>query len=240
MSVGKRMSVLRHLTSLALVSVIVLTLARLDIDRRSTNRDERLYFPSGKLLVESSLGFRHAAADYLWFRFIQYFGSYAKGQHDLRYFDLLLDGITRLDPQFVEAYHFGSLVAWSEQDDFPKSIDILKRGILRNPDVAKLPFQIAFTYYVFYLDFDRASFWFEAASRCSDATDRESRFAAFARYKAGDDAVSLELWKELRNATSSPDMQALADKMIKQLERSLHIRQFNGEDFIGPIPELTP
>ncbi len=228
----------RSLAALVLVAVMVSSLTRLDAAREGAGRDERLYFPSGKFLVESSLGFRHVAADYLWFRFIQYFGSYAKGEHDLRYFDLVLDGITRLDPRFVEAYHFGSLVAWSEEGDFGKSLDILKRGILHNPDVAKLPFQVAFTYYVFFHDFDRASFWFEAAARCSDATDRESRFAAFARYKAGDERVSLALWKDLEKTTSSADMQELAAKMIKKLERELRIRQLYGKDFIGPIPEL--
>ena len=233
-----RGSLIRTVCVLVLGTTMVLSLARLDLDRHQVDRHERLYFPSGKFLVESSLGFRQTAADYLWFRFIQYFGSYAKGHHDLRYFDLLLDGVTRLDPRFVEAYHFGSLVAWSEQGDLPKSIDILKRGILNNPDTARLPFQVAFTYYVFYRDYERASFWFEAATRCSDATDREVRFAAFSRLRAGDDRVSLALWKDLQKTASSPDMQALADKMVKKLERQLQARQLYGDEFIGPIPEL--
>jgi len=238
MTAARRGTLLRTVAVLALTFIMVTTLSRLDANETRADRNERLYFPSGRFLVESSLGFRHAAADYLWFRFIQYFGSYAKGLHDLRYFDLLLDGITRLDPRFVEAYHFGSLVAWSEQGDFAKSVDILKRGILHNPDVAMLPFQVAFTYYVFFHDFERAAFWFEVASRCSDATDRESRFAAFARFRAGDDRVSLELWRDLLKTTSSSDMQDLAAKMIKKLERKVRIRQLYGEDFIGPIPEL--
>lgn len=238
MTTGWRGTLTRTLATLALVFIMVTTLAALDDDRKNLDSGERLYFPSGKFLVESSLGFRQASADYLWFRFIQYFGSYAKGHHDLRYFDLLLDGITRLDPRFVEAYHFGSLVAWSEQGDFPKSIDILKRGILHNPDSARLPFQVAFTYYVFYHDYDRAAFWFETAAKCSDATDRESRFAAFARYKAGDDRVSLALWKDLQKTASSVEMRELAVKMIKKLERQISIRQIYGDAFIGPIPEL--
>ena len=235
---GWRGTLARTVTILVLTVIMVTALARLDTGKHKIYRNEHLYFPSGKFLVESTLGFREAAADYLWFRFIQYFGSYAKGLHDLRYFDVLLESITRLDPRFVEAYHFGSLVAWSEQGDFPKSIDILKRGILHNPDVAKLPFQVAFTYYVFYHDYERAAFWFEQAGKCSDATDRENRFAAFARYKAGDDAVSLELWKEMQRTTANPDMQELAGKMIKKLERQLRIRQLYGDGFIGPIPEL--
>lgn len=238
MTLRQNGSLVRAVSVLVLGTVIVLSLAGLDIDRQNVDGGERLYFPSGKFLVESSLGFRAAAADYLWFRFIQYFGAYAKGQHDLRYFDLLLDGITRLDPKFTEAYHFGSLVAWSEQGDFAKSIDILKRGILHNPDTAQLPFQVAFTYYVFFHDYERASFWFETASHCSDATDREIRFAAFSRYKAGDERVSLALWRDLRKTAVSGDMQELADKMIRKIERQLQIRQLYGDDFIGPIPEL--
>ena len=238
MMIGWRGTTTRTLAMIVLTFIMVTTLATLDADKQNSDRDERLYFPSGKFLVESSLGFRQAAADYLWFRFIQYFGSYAKGHHDLRYFDLLLSGITRLDPKFVEAYHFGSLVAWSEQGDFEKSVDILKRGILHNPDTARLPFQVAFTYYVFFHDFDRAAFWFETAAKCSDATDREGRFAAFARYKAGDDRVSLALWKDLQKTTSSVDMQELAKKMIAKLERKISIRKLYGDSFIGPIPEL--
>jgi len=229
---------LRSLTAATLVWVTVISLTQLDRSALKAEANEHLYFPSGKFLVESCLGFRQTAADYLWFRFIQYFGSYAKGHHDLRYFDLLLDGVTRLDPRFVEAYHFGSLVAWSEQGDFPKSIDILKQGILHNPDVAKLPFQIAFTYYVFYHEYELAAYWFEVAGRCSDATDREVRFAAFSRYKAGDDQVSLVLWENLMKDSSSRDMQELAAKMIKKLRRKIEIRKSYGDDFIGPIPEL--
>lgn len=235
---GRRGTLVRTLAVVGLAVAMMTVLRIFDARPETAERNERLYFPSGQFLKESTLGFREAAADYLWFRFIQYFGSYAKGLHDLRYFDVLLESITRLDPRFVEAYHFGSLVAWSEQGDFPKSIDILKRGILHNPDVAKLPFQVAFTYYVFYHDYERAAFWFEQAGKCSDATDRENRFAAFARYKAGDDAVSLELWKEMQRTTANPDMQELAGKMIKKLERQLRIRQLYGDGFIGPIPEL--
>ena len=227
----------RLVATCALVMTMVLTLARLDLAKRTGDRDERLYFPSGAFLVESSLGFRAAFADYLWFRFIQYFGSYAKGQHDLRYFDVLLDSITRLDPRFIEAYHFGSLVAWSEEGDFDKAVDILKRGIVHNPDTAELPFQVAFIYYVFYREYALASFWFETASKCSDATDREARFAAFARYKAGDERVSLELWRDLAKNSSSREMRELAERMIKKLERKLEIRRLYGDDFIGPIPE---
>ena len=141
-------TLIRGLALVTLAALMVLALRGLEAGRDTKIRQERLYFPSGTFLEESSLGFREAAADYLWFRFVQYYGAYAKGQNDFRYFDLLIDGITRLDPRFVQAYHFASLVRWSNLGDGPGSLDILKRGILHNPDTALLPFQIGFMHYV--------------------------------------------------------------------------------------------
>jgi len=231
-------TLLRGLTVAILALVTVMTLRVFDGQEERTAQQEKLYFPSGNFLVESTLGFREATADYLWFRFVQYYGAFAKGQNDFRYFDVLIDGITKLDPEFEEAYYFASLVLWSSFGDIQRSIDMLKRGILANPDKAKLPFQIGFIYYVMEHDYLRAGHWFEMAGRCSDATDKESRFAAFARGKAGDDRVSLELWKNLYHSTDSSQMQELAVKMIEKLTRKIEIRKIYGEEFIGPIPEI--
>jgi tetratricopeptide (TPR) repeat protein len=235
---GRQGTLVRWTACLCLAATGVASLGVLDAEKRRQVRQDRLYFPSGRALVESSVGFREVAADFLWFRFVQYFGAYAKGHNDLRYFDLLIDAITRLDPRFVEAYHFASLVAWSELGDFDKSIELLKRGILANPGSAKLHFQVGFTYYVFYQDYLRSANWFEAAARCPDGGDTEARFAAFARYRAGDDRVSLELWKQMARSTESPQMLDLAEKMITKLERRLEAQRRYGPDFIGPIPEL--
>ena len=206
-----------------LLAALPSLLQTLDERPDAAQRQERLYFPSGKFLVESSLGFREAMADYLWFRFIQYYGAFRKGENDLRYMDLLVDGITRLDPRFVEGYYLPSLILWSDFGTPEKSLEVLKKGILHNPDTAKLKFQVGFIYYVFMREYDRAAFWFESAGACSDASDKEQRFAAFARYKAGDDQVSLELWYSLLESTDSPDMQTLAVKMIKKLEARMGV-----------------
>jgi hypothetical protein len=231
-------TLLRGLAVAVLALIIFMALRVFDGQQEQADQQERLYFPSGNFLVESTLGFREAAADYLWFRFIQYYGAFAMGQNDLRYFDLLIDGITKLDPQFEEAYYFASLVRWSSFGDVEGSIDMLKRGILANPDKAKLPFQIGFIYYVIEHDYQRAGLWFEMAGRCSDATDKEPRFAAFARYKGGDKLVSLALWKNLYQSTDSPQMKELALKMIDTINGKIEIQKRYGKDFIGPIPEI--
>jgi hypothetical protein len=238
MLAGKSGTLIRATSFLILSVVMVNTLAIFDRRPETAERNEHLYFPSGKFLKESTLGFRTVMADYQWFRFIQYYGGFAKDKNDLRYMDVLVDGITTLDPQFIEAYHFASLVKWSDFGDFPTSLDLLKRGVLANPQSAKLHFQVGFMYYVFYKEYKLAALWFEAAGKCPDATDREARFAAFARYRSGDDRVSLELWKAMYQSTDSPQMKELALKMIEKLTRKLELLELYGEGFIGPIPEI--
>jgi hypothetical protein len=238
MSDGARHRLLRWLAVPVLLAAIVGSLRVFDRQPELAQRQERLYFPSGRFLRESALGFRETMADFLWFRFVQYYGAFAKDQNDLRYFDVVLDGITRLDPRFVEAYFFASLVRLSDFADIEGSLDWLRRGILHNPDNAKLKFQIGFINYVILRNYPLAAHWFETASRCSDASDRERRFAAFARHRAGDDRVSLELWRHLYGSTDSPQMKALAEKMILKLQRKLELIQSYGEGFIGPIPEV--
>ncbi len=139
---------LRIATLLVAALAVFGSLRVMDREQVRSGGDERLYFPSGRFLVESSLGFRAEMADWLWFRFIQYYGAYKKGLNDLRYLDLLVDSVTRLDPQFIEAYHLASLINWSDFGRLDASYDILRKGILANPDNAALRFQVGFMHYV--------------------------------------------------------------------------------------------
>ncbi|MCP4573145.1 MAG: hypothetical protein GY838_12380 [bacterium] len=234
----RAMSHFRAAVVAVLLLVTVTSLRGLDESRAATGRNDKLYFPSGEFLVESSLGFREAMADWLWFRFIQYYGGYKKGENDLRYLDSVIASVNQLDPRFIEAYYLASFIYWSDLGQVEKSYDILRRGILANPDNARLHFQVGFMHYVLDHDYHRAALWFELAGKCPDATEKEQRFAAFARYRAGDDRVSLALWKELLESSVNPDMQELAATMIEKLERKLALRKLYGDTFIGPIPEI--
>ncbi len=212
-------------TFAALAVVMVMTLHAFDGKDAVQAKQERLYFPSGQFLREASLGFREVNADYLWFRFIQYYGSFAKGQNNFMHFKLLIDGITTLDPHFTEAYHFASLVSWSDLGKPYESVDILKRGILHNPDTARLAFQVGMIYHAVAHDFPRAAFWFNEAAECSDATDLDRRFAAYTRYRSGDNLGSIQLWTDLYDQTDQPGMKKLAEKMIKIIHEKMEKKE---------------
>jgi len=190
--------------------------ASIHAERAFDHGDQRLYYPDGPFLRHARLGFAAPVADYVWLQAIQYYGGFRRGEHDLRYFEGLIDAVVTLDPRFGEAYHFASLVLSLEHGDHHAAIDMLKRGILANPDDWRLPFNVGFIHYVFANEYEVASRWFETAARLPEASDFCRRFAAFSRQRSGDVAGSLVLWEHLRQTTESADMRELAERMIEQ------------------------
>jgi tetratricopeptide (TPR) repeat protein len=227
---------LRALLSLGLVALLVSAAgplaARIHRERADAGGDERLYYPDGALLRHASLGFHAPAADYAWLQATQYYGGYRRGEHDLRYFRGLVDAVTTHDPRFGEAYHFASLVLSLDHADFEGALDVLRRGVLANPDDWRLHFDIGFVNYVFLRRYATASLWFQAAARLPGSSDFCRRFAAFSANRAGNVEGALVLWENLRRTTDSDDMRALAGKMVEQCRETLA-----GEpppNFIGP------
>ncbi len=235
MSLG---SLARAMIVVALLAVLPLMASSVLGDQNAAANDERLYYPSGPFLRQASLGFHAPAADYVWLQATQYYGGYHRGEHDLRYFDHLVDAVAVLDPGFVEAYHFASLVYCLDHADFDRALNVLQRGILANPDNWRLHFDMGFMHYVFRHDYAAASHWFSTAAEMPGATDFCQRFAAFARRRAGDAEGSLLLWDNLLRTTDSADMRALAEKMIERCQETLSGAPRDG--LIGPPAPTHP
>ena len=231
-----------EVVGLALAVLLVLAAPRLagaihDV-RGAGPEHERLYYPSGRFLRQATLGYHAPAADYAWLQATQYYGGYRCGEHDLRYFRGLVDAVVTMDPRFVEAYHFASLVLSMDHQDYEGALSMLKRGILHNPDDWRLHFNVGFVNYVFLKRYGEAAQWFAAAAALPGATDFCRRFAAFSRRRGGDEQGSLILWENLRRTTDSADMRALADNIIERCRQSLAGSPRPGE--IGPPTPPEP
>ncbi len=207
--------------AIALVAAAGPLAERVHAERAGDDESERLYYPDGALLRHASLGFHAPAADYAWLQTIQYYGGYRRGENDLRYFRGLVDAVTTLDPEFTHAYHFASLVLSLDHGDFEGAVDVLRDGVLANPDDWRLHFDVGFVHYVFLRDYDVAANWFEAAAEMPGADDFCRRFAAFSHNRAGDAQGALILWENLHRTTDSADMRALAEKMMERCRETL-------------------
>lgn len=230
-----RARLLRGVAALLLASGCALALEALDA-RARTQSQEKLYFPSGRFLRQTTPGFREMAADWLWLRTTQYYGSFRRGEHDLRYFHGLVDAVIELDPRFTEAYRFSALVLAFDLGDREGAVDVLRRGVLANPTDWLLTFEVGFHYYVLEGDFRRAATWFAAAAEQPGASDFCRRFAAWSRKRAGDLEVSLALWRNLLQTTDSDAMRLLAEKNIAICEEELRKRE--QERVARPVGEV--
>jgi hypothetical protein len=184
-----------------------------------------LYLPSGKFVEQASLGYRELAADMVWFQAVQYYGGYAKSQHDLAYFGGLIDIVTELDPHFIFPYVFGAVVMSQDLGDFERGIHVLKRGMQNNPEVYEFPFEIGFLYYTVARDDSSAARYFDLSSRLPGGRERGGRFAAFVYSKAGHLETSIRMWEEVAREAENPYMRQLAEHYLDKLRRNAAVQR---------------
>ena len=202
-----------------LVAALAVTTSRVQAYRDRPYLHANLYLPSGKFVEQTSLGYREVAADWVWFQAVQYFGGYAKNEHDLAYFNGLINIVTDLDPHFDFAYTFGAVVMSQDMGDIERGVDILKKGMRQNPTDWVYPFEIGFLYYVGARDSDRAARYFDLAARLPGGGDRARRFAAFVHSKAGHTETSIRMWEELAREAEEPYMRDVAERYIEKLRK---------------------
>ena len=216
------------LIGVALAGALVFATSRAQEYRVRPYLHANLYLPSGKFIEQASMGYREIAADMIWFQAVQYYGGYAKSQHDLTYFNGLIDIVNDLDPHFVFPYIFGAVVMAQDLDDFPRGIAVLKRGMERNPRVWDLPFEIGFLYYTVARDAESAARYFELASRMPGGGQRAQRFAAFVHSKAGHLETSIRMWEEIAREAEQPYMRTLALRYAERLRREAAAQRRGG------------
>lgn len=212
------MGVARNVAAgVALLAILCVATVRVQAYRDRAYLHTNLYLPSGKFIEQTSFGYREVAADWVWFQSVQYFGGWAKGNHDLAYFQGLIDIVTDLDPQFIFAYIFGSVVIAQDMRELERGLDVLRKGMRENPSSWELPFEMGFLCYVVARDSERAARYFERAARMPGGGDRARRFAAFVHSKAGHTETSLRMWEDIARESEEPYMRDIAKFYIEKL-----------------------
>ena len=216
------------LVGAALLGALVLTTARVQTYRSRPYLRANLYLPSGQFVDEASVGYRQLAGDIVWFQAVQYYGGYRKNEHDLAYFNGLIDIVCGLDPHFTFPYVFGAVVMAQDMGDLDRGVALLRRGMQRNPENWELPFEIGFLNYTVGGSADEAARYFELAARLPGGSERARRFAAFVYSKAGHRETSIRMWEEIASETDQPYLRELARHYVDRLRA--------GE----PITEVKP
>jgi hypothetical protein len=180
--------------------------------------DELLYYPSGVMVRQASLGYETAAADIAWLRGIQYYGEHRLTDQKFDMIGHVMEIVGDLDPSFIQPYVFGAFVLAQEMKEPVRGLALLHKGQAANPDNWMLAFETGFLYYVCLHDYRSAATYFTWASRLPGHPEYVERFAAFANQKAGNDAMATLLWRRVL-ATGNKYMQEVAAREIERLQK---------------------
>ncbi|MGC1620116.1 MAG: hypothetical protein WA765_16625 [Candidatus Acidiferrum sp.] len=206
----------------------------IDVQRAVLHQErDDLVLRSGKLVKAMSLEYSPLVADIYWTRAVQYYGD-KRARHDPN-FELLwplLDVTTRLDPNLVVAYRFGSTFL-SEPSPRgagqpQRGIELLERGIRANPDYWRLYEDLGFIYYFELKDYPKASEAFAEGSKNPKALVWMKVMAAKIAAEGESLATSVFLWNEVYQSTKDPDVKKNALTHLQLLKAEQDCRQLDG------------
>ena len=191
-----------------------------------------LYLPSGKLVRQLSLGYEALLADIYWTRAVQYFGRKRLAQATR--FDVLgplLNITTELDPQLMIAYRYGSVFLAEKPPGGAgqpyEALELLRRGIVRNPDDWRLWEDLGFIYYWDLKDYPKAAQVFLVGSERPGALPWMKVLAATVAAKGGGYETSRLLWLEIYRHADAESMRKSALAHLMALDAQEELRRLN-------------
>ncbi len=215
----------RFIILLLLVLLIANFAYRIDL-RKSPHElvGELMYFPSGVALRALSVGLYAPLADFIWFRFIQYYGEHRLTDRKYEFMYHILDILTTLDSRFVYAYTLGGLMLTHDAKKLDQARMLMKKGMRAHPEEWRTPFIYAFIHYVFLKEYHVARTYFRLAAQKPDAPDIPKRWAAFTLYKKlGDLETARALWIDLYNTTDNQEEKEIALVYIEGITMKMDI-----------------
>ena len=166
---------------------------------------------SGRLLRLMSLEYAPFLADIYWTRAVQYYGAkQARQDANIGLLWPLLDVTTTLDPQLIVAYRFGSTFL---SEAAPRGagrpdlgVQLIERGIRENPEYWRFYEDLGFIYYFEMKDYKAAAQAFLEGSKKPGALIWMKTFAAKISQQGETRELSTQLWTEIYESSTDPEI----------------------------------
>jgi len=200
-----------------------------------------MWVQSGSLASRMALGFDNLVADTYWMRAVIYYGgkrqlttSEQTAAAQASNFDLLhplLQLVTTLDPHFKVAYRFGAIFLTEAYPSGPGrpdlAIALLQRGIENDFGRWEYFEDIAFVYYWWLKDFQKAAEWFKRAGEQPGAPTWLAPLAAVTLAEGGDRRSSRFLWNQIFESSDNEWMRNNAHRRLLQLDAMDAVDELN-------------
>ena len=173
----------------------------------------------GSRLKGYALGFEGLIADFYWMKSLQYVGEKFLKNPDAKITldDLnalnprllypYLDNATTLDPQFVAAYSYGSLVLPAINKE--QAIKLSEKGIANNPNVPILYHYLGYIYWKS-KDYEKAAEIYEQGAALNNAPPFMKLMAANMRADGGSRSTARAIYTQMYNEADDEQMKAAA------------------------------
>ncbi|MCX8072093.1 MAG: hypothetical protein N3C12_06555 [Candidatus Binatia bacterium] len=178
---------------------------------------ELIYAPPGKFLQVVSLGYRHALADVLWFRTIDYFGRHYRGDRIYPWLAEMCERVTDLDPAAVHVYRFGGVILPWEANEVDAGIALLEKGVRNLPHSWELRYMLGFSYYFFRDDLEAASRELRAALALPDAPGFLAGLLAVIDAAHRGPEAAMEFLQAALRTTTVPEVRETIEEQLREL-----------------------
>lgn len=181
----------------------------------------------GSRLKGFALGMEGLLADWYWMRSLQYIGDKMvnKENDDVNLEDLsplnprllypLLENTTNLDPHFIAAYSYGSIVL--PAIDSEKAIEFAKKGIADNPNEWRLYQHLGFIYWRL-KRYDLAAQTYEQGALKPEASSFMKLMAASMRSEGGSRSTARAIYQQMLAESTDEAVRITAERRLRQLD----------------------
>ncbi len=202
---------------------------------------QMLYLPSGKYLKPVSFGYYNLLSDFVYLWSIQYYGDPIFSPK-MEYLKHTYDIITELDPYYIDAYQTGALFMFYEGRDPKAGLELLDKGIAKNPNEWIIAADAGFYCYMNLKDKPRAIEYFNKVVKIPTAPAQAKRFLAGMHYQIGDKKNAYELWKEVYDTSAKAHIKQIAYQHMHDIKVMVDIedlkkaiRQYQNQN--GKLPQ---
>lgn len=189
---------------------------------RARDAQRVLYVRSPGALQRMALEFTALGSDVYWIRAIQHYGGDRLARDGRQRYELLqplLDITTTLDPFFTIAYRFGAIFLSEPQPGGPgrpdQAIELLEKGIARQPQKWQYYHDVGFVHYWHLHDPVGAAQWFQRAAAKPNAPNWLAPLAA-TMLSARDRRSAQFLWGQILRS-DQPWLRRTAERSLLQL-----------------------
>ncbi len=208
--------------------------------RNAALDNEKVLIPEADALRALSLGNNALAADLLWVRLIQYFGT-ASAFATYQAIPGYVQRVTDLDPKFAYAYEFGLLVLpFMNKAEEAEQLGLKSEKYINNDGM--ISFYMASNYHINLKNYKKAAEYYDRASKQEGAPEASKQLAAIAysqtREDINDRLIAINFWETVianaKNEAEKARSEAWLEHM--QIVYALEIQAAAFKQKVGRYP----